>query len=200
MHRSLRALAILAVLTSAVLAGRAHAFEFDNAAAEHFFDTRVRAAIEGEYRWALVDLQAQARAGGTDVQMADVQLLKLWMIQKAFLYGSCFDRAIGANSERGTIDVASYSANCVTEGLRIADQFQRKAWTEMFPRPDSEEAAHYRSLDEQEVYSCLFGATLESEFALSQKHIFAFLSEGQSHVFVRDYHRLKECVLLAHQN
>jgi hypothetical protein len=187
----LHTLSALAVLMSFAFSGTAHAFEFDYIQTEKFYNTRVREIIEKEYFVAKSVLEAQATTLGVNVRETDVRKLKTWMREKAFLYALCLDRAIRVNSDNDKIDLESYSVNCVKDGLRIADQVQRKAWSELVPRPAWPLGHQLQFLVEDAVHICLGG---QSHRVLDDKYVFDFLRDNILVYAVLDYHLLKECI------
>jgi len=109
------------------------AFDFAYMETEKFYNSQIRDSIQKEYDVAMKAYEERAKNLGMMVRLADVKNLKKILRNKAFLFANCMDRGIHARSDAPKLSVQTYSIKCINDGLRIADQINRKAWSEWGP-------------------------------------------------------------------
>jgi hypothetical protein len=160
------------------------AFEFKYIETDKFYNTRVRELIESEYYFGKRALELKASTLGMKVRKGDMQKLKKYMREKAFLYGTCFDASILKKSDDANIDAQAYAVGCVKEGLKIADQVDRRAWSEWTGRSSTSGG------DSVHVDLCFPSSSMQVP------PLFEFLKDEESHPSgVLDYYKLKQCIL-----
>jgi hypothetical protein len=121
--------ALIAVIMGA-LDHEARAFDFEYMETEQFYNTTVRGYFEKEFLGAMAVLESKARALNMEVRKIDIDKLQKIMQERALISAQCMDKGIRARTDNGAINLESYFARCYSDGLTIADQIERKAWSE----------------------------------------------------------------------
>jgi hypothetical protein len=166
----------------------AHAFDFEYMETEKAYNTTIKDEIEKAALAARMALKLKAESLGMTVRAVDVRKLNEILRNKAYLYASCLDRAIRARSGSSRVDLKSYSASCVKEGLKIADQIDRSAWSEW-------------GLDVSNFTFDTRGCTVEASLPFNKSYDFLLEDDeqpGHVHSFdieVFDYYGFKKCIL-----
>jgi hypothetical protein len=180
------------IVFGATLIGPAHAFDFEYMETEHLYNTNIKDAMEKEYYVAMQALKLKADSLGMTVRSVDVTKLKELLRNKALLYGKCYDRAIRASSDNPKIILQNYSVACVKEGLKIADQIDRRAWSEWGLRPSSSDLSH-------EIYMCNSEGKVWGlktfEFLFDDEDTSRIVRKDLYVVNATDYFRVKQCFL-----
>jgi hypothetical protein len=166
----------------------AYAFDFEYIETEKAYNTTIKDAIEKEALAARMALKLKADSLGMAVRAVDIRRLNQLLRNKAYLHASCLDRGLRARSDGSKVDLKSYSASCVKEGLKIADQVDRKAWSEW--GLDSSSSTFDTNV-------CMLGASApfdkSYDFLLEDDERPGGINSFGIQIF--DYYRFKKCIV-----
>jgi len=159
-----------------------HAYDFTYMETDKLYNTSIKEIIEKNYRDAMIALKLKAESLGMEVRKVDIKRLRAILRNKAYLYADCVDRSIRTKSDSQKISVEKYVPACVKEGLKIADQVEREAWSEW-------------GLKLPNIPTDLTICTLAG-YVIGFDKTYDFLAEEDDRwPIVTDHYRVKKCIV-----